>query len=168
MNMSQVHLALTHIPVVLSLAGLVVLLISLFSKNSTISKVGFSILAIAGISALPVFFSGHEAEEAVEHLPGVSESLIERHEEVAKFALITILVAGTVALGGLIKISRPAITKGIRIAVLLLSFVSAGFMAQTAHLGGQIRHSEIRQGVVAQTDVQENNNDAQNDQEDDD
>jgi uncharacterized membrane protein len=111
MNMSQVHLALTHIPVVLSLAGLVVLLISLFSKNSTISKVGFSILAIAGISALPVFFSGHEAEEAVEHLPGVSESLIERHEEVAKFALISILVAGTIALAGLIRIAHRQLQK---------------------------------------------------------
>lgn len=168
MNMSQVHLALTHIPVVLSLAGLVVLLISLFSKNSTISKVGFSILAIAGISALPVFFSGHEAEEAVEHLPGVSESLIERHEEVAKFALISILVAGTIALAGLIRIAQPAITKGIRVTVLLLSFISAGFMAQTAHLGGQIRHSEIRQGAVAQVDGQDTNNTTSNEKEDDD
>jgi len=31
---------------------------------------------------------------------------------------------------------------------VVLSFASFGVMAQTAHLGGQIRHSEIRSGTL--------------------
>ena len=34
--------------------------------------------------------------------------------------------------------------------VLVLAIASGGIMAQTAHLGGQIRHTEIRGGVALQ------------------
>jgi hypothetical protein len=34
--------------------------------------------------------------------------------------------------------------------VLLLAIASGGLMAQTAHLGGQIRHTEIRNGIAQQ------------------
>jgi hypothetical protein len=34
--------------------------------------------------------------------------------------------------------------------VIFLAIISGGLMAQTAHLGGQIRHTEIRNRVAAQ------------------
>ena len=34
----------------------------------------------------------------------------------------------------------------------ILAFASFGVMVQTAHLGGQIRHSEIRNGAVVSTE----------------
>jgi hypothetical protein len=41
-------------------------------------------------------------------------------------------------------------------------------MAQTAHLGGQIRHSEIRKGAVAEQVNSEKNKDNQDKERDDD
>jgi hypothetical protein len=50
------------------------------------------------LPAAPVFFSGNGAEETVEHAPGVSDAIIERHEEAAKLAMISIAGAGLLAL----------------------------------------------------------------------
>jgi hypothetical protein len=38
----------------------------------------------------------------------------------------------------------------LKVVVLLAAITSGGLMAQTAHLGGQIRHTEIRNEVALQ------------------
>ena len=65
MNSVQMHLALTHVPVILSFVGLVMLVAALILKNTTLTKTSYIILIIAGVAALPVFFSGEGTEEAV-------------------------------------------------------------------------------------------------------
>lgn len=146
MTSVQLHLALTHVPVILSLVGLVTLSIALVAKNNSVTKTAYIFLLIAGIAAIPVYFSGEGAEEAVEKLPGVSEAIIEEHEEIAKIAMITISVAGLAALAALFSM-KLQFARAFKFVVLLLALASGGLMAQTAHLGGQIRHSEIRSGA---------------------
>ena len=34
--------------------------------------------------------------------------------------------------------------------MLVIAIISGGLMAQTAHLGGQVRHTEIRNGLALQ------------------
>lgn len=144
MNASQIHLALTHVPVILSFIGLVILIIGLLRKNETVTKTSFYILLAAGIFTLPVYFTGEGTEEIVENLPGVTESIISKHEDVANFTLIIISLTALMALAGILLYTRKGVGKLARISVLVLSFISAGAMAQTAHLGGSIRHTEIR------------------------
>jgi len=156
MNSVQLHLALTHVPVILSLAGLIMLIIGLLKKNSVLIRTSYTMIAIAGITALPVYFSGEEAEEAVEHIAGISESLIEDHEEIAKFSMISIVIAGLLALATIFSEKWIEINKYLKTAVLFAAFVSAGLMVQTAHTGGQIRHTEINGGTVAQNDSERN------------
>ena len=43
MNQAQIHLALTHMPVILSMTGLVILIISLIMKNTVVIKTSFYI-----------------------------------------------------------------------------------------------------------------------------
>ncbi len=156
MNATQVHLAMTHLPVILSLVGMLALLISFIKPNISLRRTALYILLIAGITALPVFFTGEGAEEVVENLPGVSESLIEDHESIAKYGLFAILATAVLALIALPNFIAEKFKKGIVVAVLIVSFVSTGLMIQTAHLGGQIRHSEIRTGMTQQGDNTEN------------
>lgn len=155
MNSVQMHLALTHVPVILSFVGLIMLVVAFFIKNSTLTKTAYFLILIAGLSAMPVYFSGEGTEEAIENLPGVSDAVVEKHEEVAKMAMISIAIAGLVALAALFSLRRQAASRVFKIVVLLLAITSGGLMAQTAHLGGQIRHTEIRKGVALQ-----NGNDA--------
>lgn len=150
MNSVQMHLALTHVPVVLSLVGLIMLAVAFFIKNSTITKTSYVMLLIASIAVIPVFFTGEGTEEAIENLPGVSEAIIERHEDVAKLAMIAITVAGLAALAALFSFKWQLATRVFKVVILLLAITSGGLMVQTAHLGGQIRHTEIRSGVVLQ------------------
>ena len=150
MNSVQMHLALTHVPVILSLFGLIMLAVAFCIKNTTITRTSYILILIAGIAAIPVYFTGEGAEEAIENLPGVSEAIIERHEEVAKLAMISIIVAGLAALAALFSLRWQVASRIFKIAVLLLAIVSGGLMAQTAHMGGQIRHTEIRNGVALQ------------------
>ena len=150
MNSVQMHLALTHVPVILSLVGLIMLVIAFFIKNTTLTKTSYILILVAGAAALPVFFTGEGTEEAIENLPGVSESVIGRHEEVAKLAMISIAAAGLVALAALFSFRWQIAARLFKVVVVLLAITSGGLMAQTAHLGGQIRHTEIRSVVAKQ------------------
>ena len=150
MNSVQMHLALTHVPVILSFVGLIMLIVAFFMKNTMITKISYILLLVAGAAALPVFFSGEGTEEAIENLPGVSDAVIETHEEVAKLAMISVAAAGLLALAALFSFRWRVTALVFKVVVLLLAITSSGLMAQTAHLGGQIRHTEIRNGVALQ------------------
>ena len=130
------------------------LIIALLTKNTSLTKTSYSIILIAGVAALPVFFTGEGAEEAVENVPGVSEAIMERHEEVAKLAIFSIVAAGVAALTALFSSRWLQFARMLKFIVLLLALTSGGLMAQTAHLGGQIRHSEIRNGAVAENGIE--------------
>ena len=150
MNSVQMHLALTHVPVILSFVGLLMLMVAFVIKNPALTKTSYVVLLVAGVAAIPVFFSGEGTEEAIENIPGVSEAVIEKHEEVAKLAMISIAAAGLFALAALFSFRWQVATRVFKMVVLLLAVTSGGLMAQTAHLGGQIRHTEIRNGVALQ------------------
>jgi uncharacterized membrane protein len=143
MTSVQLHLALTHVPVILSLVGLVMLVVAVLAKKASLKKTSFILIVIAGFATLPVFFSGEGAEEAVEHLPGVSEAIIERHEEVAKLAMISVAVGGMLALAALFTFRWALIARVLSLVVLVSTIFTAGLMVQTAHLGGKIRHTEL-------------------------
>jgi hypothetical protein len=115
---------------------------------------------VAGaLLTLPVYFTGEGTEELVEELPGVSEGIIEQHEDMAKISLVIILITGVAALVSLFVQRNKSIGRAVIIVTAVLSLASFGVMAQTAHLGGQIRHSEIRSSNTAggKEGEQENN-----------
>lgn len=150
MNSVQMHLALTHVPVILSLVGLIMLIVAFFVKNTTLTKISYVLILVAGVAAIPVFFSGEGTEETIENLPGVSEAIIEKHEDVANLSIISIAAAGLLALAALFSAKWQIASRVLKIVILLLSITSGGLMVQTAHLGGQIRHTEIRNDVALQ------------------
>lgn len=150
MSSVQLHLALTHVPVILSLVGLVMLATAFFNRNPAIVKISYVIILIAGIAATPVFFTGEGAEEAVENLPGVAAQAIEEHEEIAKFAMIFIAIAGLAALAALVFKKRLSFAPYFKVIVLTLAIISGGLMVRTAQLGGKIRHTELNGNIATQ------------------
>jgi uncharacterized membrane protein len=155
MNWAHVHLALSHLPVIGAIFGLLLLLLALLRKSEELKRVSLGVFVITALLALPVYFTGEPAEEMIEHLPGVAEPLIERHENAALFALLMAGVTGIVALIGLI-LFRRAETLPIWVvgAALVLSLATSGLMGWTANLGGEIRHTEIRAGFTAPAETE--------------
>lgn len=148
MNTAQLHLALNHAPLFLCLLGGLMLIFSLIKKSGTLQTTALVFLVAGGIICIPVFLTGEGTEELVEHLPGVSEAAMERHEDMAKITLTVISITGVAALGALLLRGKQRIQKIAAFTAMALAFVSFGLMAQTAHLGGMIRHSEIRNNAA--------------------
>ncbi len=148
MNAAQVHLALTHLPVILTLTGLTTLIVSLFIKKNLITKVASIILIAAGVFAIPVFLSGEGAEEIVEEVTGVTGSMIEEHEDIARYSFYAVLITAVISLASLFRFSIKW-KRSLNYLVLIVGLITTGLMVYTAHLGGQIRHSEIQNSSLA-------------------
>ena len=156
MNAAQIHLALNHAPLLLSIIGGSILILGMIRKNESFKNLSLYLLVTAAVLTIPVYLTGEGTEELIENLPGVNESAIERHEDMAKISLIIIIITGVIALLGIFLRKNTGLAKIVFSGALLLSLASFGTMAQTAHLGGLIRHSEIQNGGAANAEGNEN------------
>lgn len=164
MNGAQLHLLLNHLPVLGIAFAVPLTLAGLLLRKDDLSKAGLWTFLLAGISAIAANYTGDGAEHVVEHLPGVAESYIHAHEEAAEKALIAALLTGAGALGALIHAWRSGtLSRGICALVLAAGVPATGLMAWTAHLGGLVRHTELRGGAAAAVADAEGKGEADND-----
>ena len=147
---AQLHLALNHLPVIGVLIATIVLIVGAGARSTQLKSFGLALLVCAAVTAVPAYLTGEPAEEAIEDRPGISKSLIERHEEAAETALAATLVAGAIAAAAWLSLrsGRLRIAHGAFALALVASLGATGLLAWTAHLGGQIRHDEIRPGSI--------------------
>jgi uncharacterized membrane protein len=148
MNAAHIHLLVNHLPVFGVILGVAVLLAGRIRRSAELMRAGFALLVVAGIGAGAAYLSGERAEEIVEDLAGVSEAMIEEHEDSAWFALIGAAALGLAGLIGLARFRGDAVAPWLVNSSLLLGLLTAAAIARTAFLGGQIRHSEIRAGAI--------------------
>ena len=147
MNATHLHLAFNHAPVFGTFAGLALLAFAVWRGSKILETTAFTVFILSGLFAIGVYLTGEPTEHAVEELPGVSEPIIEKHEDAAVLALTSVIVLAVLSGIGAFWFRRaPKIPNWCAVGVLCFSVVTAGFMAWTANLGGQIRHPEIRSG----------------------
>jgi uncharacterized membrane protein len=142
MNWPHIHLMLNHVPVLGTVFGLALLAWGSWRGNVTLQRAALVTFALAALVALPVYFTGEPAQDAVERLAGVTDSAIEAHEEAALVSLIAVGILGVLGLAGLV-LSRSRFNATIVRGALGVAVLTAGLMAWTANLGGRIRHSEL-------------------------
>jgi uncharacterized membrane protein len=148
MNDAHLHLLVNHLPVIGTLFSIALLLWALIRKSPELTRVALGFFVLAAISGLAAFYTGEPAEHVVEHMAGISEPILEEHEETAELATILLGVYGLFALGSLIYFrKRREIGRGFTSVAFVLSLIPMGFMAYTAYLGGEVRHPEIRPGA---------------------
>ena len=149
--MSQVHLHLliTHLPIFGSILGAFVLGYGIWSKSDHTKIAAYFLFIISAIGTGIAYLTGEGAEEAVENLPGVAESIIGQHEEFAMYALVSLIVLGIASLMAIyVTIKKSSFTKTASMLTLFISLISFALIARTGYLGGQIRHTETTTGVV--------------------
>jgi hypothetical protein len=145
MNLTHLHLALNHVPVLGTVFGLALFAYALWRKNNDIEKVALGVFVLAALLAIPTYFTGEPAEETIKSLPGVFESLIERHESAATIAFSALGVLGLISIVGLVAFRRgKLIPPWFASVTLAVAILVSGLMTWTANMGGKIRHSEIR------------------------
>ena len=145
MDTVHLHLLLNHVPVLGTLFGTVLLLVAVGRGSRELVVASLVVFVVSAAAAVPVYLTGEPAEERVEHIAGVSEDVIERHEEAAAVGFAAAVALGAVSVVGLVLAARKKPVARALIAVpLLLAVVTGGLLAWTANLGGQIRHTEIQ------------------------
>lgn len=145
MDATHLHLILTHVPIVGTLIGTGILAYGQYSKNDETKKIALVTFVIMAILTIPVFLTGEEAEETVEHITGVSEQLIENHEELAEKAIWLMALLGILSLINFFAIIKKlSFAKTLSLITLLVSLGTFGLFAKVGSTGGEIRHSEIR------------------------
>lgn len=145
-NGAHLHLMVNHFPVVGILFILMLFLYGLARGSEELKKAGLGAFVLIALMTVPVYLTGEGAENVVKNLPGVTEALIGRHEEIAGLSLVLIETLGIACCAGLIFFRRSAaIPKWFIALVLVLAFSASAVVGLTANLGGQIRHTEIRE-----------------------
>lgn len=145
MTATHLHLVLNHLPI-LGVPVCTFLLVLGWKRGAhELKRLALVGLSLLGLLVWPVYLTGEPAEESVEHLPGVQESLIEQHEDAAWWALVLTELTAAASLAGLLLIRRrEGLARVVPTAVVLLGLLCSSTFVWVGWLGGQIRHSEIR------------------------
>src|SRR5258708_12819229 len=108
MNFVHIHLLLNHFPVIGSIIGFCLFLISFFGKNESLRRGSLIIFAAMALIAIPTFASGKGAQLMLKDKPGISDAFMQRHEGAAMLALWFLEATGAFSLAGLWQIHRQA------------------------------------------------------------
>jgi uncharacterized membrane protein len=139
------HLLLNHFPVILSITGTGFLVAAFLFKKQHLKFGSMLILIVAALFTYPAFQTGEGAEHDIESIVGVSETAIERHEEIASTGMTVILITGAIALITLFLLhAKKKIAIVFMVITLLGALASAAVLSYVGYTGGEIRHSEIR------------------------
>lgn len=143
MNAAHLHIILVHLPIVLIPTGAIILTLSLLKRSSAGVSIALLLLVCATILAVPPFLLGEGAEEIVEDLPGISEDVIEEHEEAADIAFWLTIATGLLGAGSLTarRMGKPT-SNSLALATVLASYAASTALLYTANQGGKIRHPE--------------------------
>lgn len=145
MNGAHLHLLVNHIPVFAVVFGLIALAWAILRNSNEMRWAAIALFVLAGLSGWLAMETGESAETIAEKLAGVTKGLIHEHEEAADFANVsaTVLALGAILLAVISRL-KPNFLNLTQRLLLLVAIFSSTVMARTAYLGGQIRHSEIR------------------------
>lgn len=145
MNDAHFHLVVNHFPIVGVVIGFLVLLSGLILKKNQVKATALFIFIFSVLAAIAAFYTGEGAEEMVENMANVSETLIHQHEEQAEVFYVMMLILGGISFVTLfLELKKFAFAKFGFTAVLLLSIACIVMAKFVGTSGGEIMHSEIR------------------------
>ena len=151
MNEAHWHLAVNHFPIIGTVLGLFILLVSLVWKTSGIKKAGYLLIFVSGLSVIPANMTGERAEHKVEDL-GIPDAhdYIEEHEELAERGLVLCIALSVLSLLALFtETKKPGIEKILFYAIVVVGLGTAFLLKEVGTSGGKIRHTEIRDNKTA-------------------
>ena len=145
MNQAHFHLFLNHLPIIGTLFGMLILATGFIFKSNPVKRTAMGVFIVVAVSAVPAFLTGEGAEEVVENLPGVSENIIEEHEEMAAVFIWMTGVLGILSLFTLYAdLKGRSFNRLLYILTAVLCLVTMAIAQQVGTTGGKIRHTEIR------------------------
>lgn len=145
MNNAHLHLIVNHFPIVGTILGTIILIAGIIFKKTDIIRTALAVFIFTALMAIVSTYTGNEAEDIIENLPDISETLLHSHEELAEvFLPLSLILGATSLLAIIMEIRKIKYAKYVIYLVLLLA-ISNGVLAKfVGNSGGEIRHTEIR------------------------
>ncbi len=145
MNPAHYHLVLNHLPIIVPVIGLLVMIGGHIFRVEAVKRTAYFIFIFGALCTIPAFATGEGAEETIEDIQGISEQLINIHEEAAEsFAILSYLLGAISLLGLWANWRQKSFANLLSFATLIFCVVVLFFAKQTGTTGGEIRHTEIR------------------------
>jgi uncharacterized membrane protein len=144
MNPSHLHLLLNHLPAAFGLVALLVAVIGLIGKNSSIKKLALGLIVLTALAGAAAYFTGKSADIYDDSF--AQHERLERHESLGQTSFIVSICAGVVALLGLGLSKRMQdVPSLVLVPILVLHCVVLFLFMKTSNMGGQIFHPETRE-----------------------
>lgn len=151
----QLHLLTNHLPIIGTMAALLVVILGMLRKNDGAITAGLIIYVVMAVAVVPAYLSGEEAEERVEEIAGVSHDVIHEHEEMAELSLWLTSLSGLLAIGALFTRSKQSsLAPKFAMAFVVLAIIAFGQAARTGHEGGKIRRPDLGTAVASPAGVE--------------
>jgi uncharacterized membrane protein len=151
MSWGYLHMIINHFPIVGAIIGSMIIITGLVFKNDGVKFSGLGTIVFAALMSVIAYLTGDSAENAVQNLPEISKSLINRHEDIATISMYLMIPSGLLASLTLYSIwKKEKSVIFLLIITLVFSVISSAVMVFTGHTGGQIRHSEFRSNASEQ------------------
>jgi uncharacterized membrane protein len=143
MDASHLHLLANHLPAAFGFIALLVAVVGLIGKNSSIKKLALGLIVLTALSAGTAYFTGKSADIYDDSF--AQHERLERHEALGQTAWIVSICSGVVALLGLGLSKRMQdVPSLVLVPTLVLHCVVLFLFVKTANMGGQIFHPETR------------------------
>lgn len=150
MNSAHLHLIFNHLPIIGYIIGVLLIACTMACRgNRGMFWASVLVFLFAGAGTLAAYFTGEPAEEVVESIKDVPETLIERHEDAAKLATLLSAIFTGLTIAVIIVAFRKEgnISLASMLILLAAGLLVCAAMVRVGNLGGQIRHTEIREPV---------------------
>ena len=156
-SIADIHVMINHFPVILAVVGTFFAVVALFAKRRGVWQYATATLFLAGLAAVPTYFTGEPAEDGLRQAWWITRRSIHTHEEAGEFALWSLIVAGLIAGYAWWRLRSPrplAPSTGepgtmwgarqlpvwLRALVLVSSLFATVVVYRAAKLGGDISH----------------------------
>jgi hypothetical protein len=143
-----VHVLLNPVPVYALSMGILALALGFLLRSRQAQIVGLIIVIISCASAWPVAYFGHQAHEHLEDaLNDEAKTWVDHHSDRADRGVYGLYLTALLGLAALLVPARFAKSAKVLPVLTLVAAIGAlGLAGWISHAGGQIRHSEFRQG----------------------
>ena len=145
MNGAHFHLIFCHIPIIGAVFTIILILFGIYMKSKDLKIVSLWFSVIVGLFAVLAYVTGDSAAEIAKKINGITDSIIEPHEQWALYYFIFLIVIGVISLIALYlsRTSSEMLHKFV-IIILVLTILSSVIAFETAYTGAKIRHTEIQ------------------------
>ena len=146
MSAIHLHLLIVHLPVVACPIALVLLVLGHGLDRMLLVRVGYALILVAAASGIVAYYSGPPAYDQLSATLAGDKPWVEQHAVVARLAFVGLVLLGVVTTQVVLREAQgDEPQRWVRFAILGATALLCYALAWTAHLGGQIRHVEIRQ-----------------------